>query len=285
MRFLLARVTTFPICLHACMNNKNNFTPRHGSPLFSPTDPEKGFDAGGGGQSRRKFLKRTGGVTAAAALAWIPVRSDAHPGHGSSESWLMKWVAARANPEESVTLPFTLVGNTKSVDVFLTLVVKTLVYEDQALEDTDQIDYSASFNLQAHAPEDVGFPNEQCSKSFEISVFCNKANGHMFQSATQDPDSNGNIAIPTNHDFIYDGINYRLTLNGWIDTWKPNTYTTLNGGGHVFTSRSRSIGLFRIGVNVHRIPENNWQHPQQTTYNFDLSNQLQVNNVFFSYKV
>ena len=51
------------------MNNKNNFIPRHGSPLFYPQDPSEGFQGASGGFSRRKFLKRTGGSSIAAVLA------------------------------------------------------------------------------------------------------------------------------------------------------------------------------------------------------------------------
>jgi hypothetical protein len=52
------------------MNDKHNFIPRHGSPLFYPHDPEGGFQGSGGGLSRRRFLKRTGGATASAFFAW-----------------------------------------------------------------------------------------------------------------------------------------------------------------------------------------------------------------------
>ena len=52
------------------MKDNNNFIPRHGSPLFYPQDPSEGFQGGSGGLSRRKFLKRTGGATAATFLAW-----------------------------------------------------------------------------------------------------------------------------------------------------------------------------------------------------------------------
>jgi len=52
------------------MNDKNNFIQRHDSPLFYPQDPSVGFQGGSGGLSRRKFLKRTGGATAAAFLSW-----------------------------------------------------------------------------------------------------------------------------------------------------------------------------------------------------------------------
>jgi len=52
------------------MNDKNNFIPRHGSPLFYPQDLSEGFQGSSGGLNRRKFLKRTGGATAATFLAW-----------------------------------------------------------------------------------------------------------------------------------------------------------------------------------------------------------------------
>jgi len=53
------------------MNDKNNFIPRHDSPLFYPQDPSVGFQGGSGGLSRRKFLKRTGGATAATFVSWV----------------------------------------------------------------------------------------------------------------------------------------------------------------------------------------------------------------------
>lgn len=63
------------------MNDKNNFIPRNGASLFYPTDPEKGFQ-GGGKQSRRKFLKRTGGATAGAFVAWNLTTKQARAGLG-----------------------------------------------------------------------------------------------------------------------------------------------------------------------------------------------------------
>lgn len=60
---------TLPLCCYSVMDDKNYFIPRHGSPLFYPTDPQEGFQNSGGGLSRRKFLKRTGGATFSALLA------------------------------------------------------------------------------------------------------------------------------------------------------------------------------------------------------------------------
>jgi hypothetical protein len=57
------------------MNNRSNFIPRNGSPLFYPGGPESGLGGGGNGVSRRKFLKRTGGVTAGALIAAINLRN------------------------------------------------------------------------------------------------------------------------------------------------------------------------------------------------------------------
>ncbi len=73
-----------PLCRYAVMNDKNNFTPRNGGPLFYPVDPEKGFDGGGGRTSRRKFLKRTGGATFASFLAWQSTSLDARAGEQDS---------------------------------------------------------------------------------------------------------------------------------------------------------------------------------------------------------
>lgn len=50
------------------MSDKNNPMPRTGSPLLFPEDPGNGYQ--GNGASRRKFLKRTGGATAATFLGW-----------------------------------------------------------------------------------------------------------------------------------------------------------------------------------------------------------------------
>jgi hypothetical protein len=59
------------------MKESSNFIPRHGSPLFYPQDPSEGFQGGSGGLDRRKFLKRTGGATAAAFVSWGALSRDA----------------------------------------------------------------------------------------------------------------------------------------------------------------------------------------------------------------
>jgi len=53
------------------MTDKLNPNPRNGSPLFSPESHDFGLTNGSGGQTRRKFLKRTGGATLATSLAWL----------------------------------------------------------------------------------------------------------------------------------------------------------------------------------------------------------------------
>jgi len=56
------------------VNGKDNFTPRHGSPLFFPEDPEDGFQ--GNRVSRRKFLKRSGSATASTFLGWSALQQN-----------------------------------------------------------------------------------------------------------------------------------------------------------------------------------------------------------------
>jgi hypothetical protein len=56
------------------MDDKDNFIPRYGSPLLFPEDPADGFQ--GNGVSRRRFLKRTGGATAATFLGWSAIQQN-----------------------------------------------------------------------------------------------------------------------------------------------------------------------------------------------------------------
>jgi hypothetical protein len=54
------------------MNNQFNPLPRHGTPLFSPDERHDfGSTNGSSVATRRKFLKKTGGATAATSLAWL----------------------------------------------------------------------------------------------------------------------------------------------------------------------------------------------------------------------
>ena len=74
------------------MNKNDYLILRHGTPLFYPQDPSEGFQGASRGLSRRKFLKRTGGATAAAFFAAVPMRLAGHDDHGESEEWNMDFI-------------------------------------------------------------------------------------------------------------------------------------------------------------------------------------------------
>lgn len=87
------------------MNDKNNFIPRHGSPLFYPHDPSEGFQGSSGGIGRRKFLKRTGGATAGAFLSWSALnrqaRADQQYPYSDSQEFYMVCIKSPAVTERT----------------------------------------------------------------------------------------------------------------------------------------------------------------------------------------
>jgi len=111
------------------MNNKNNFIPRHGSPLFYPQDPSEGFQGGPGGLSRRKFLKRTGGATASVAIGSVLTsKLAAHTTWvdeaGNHSAYQIRAVENH-NVEDSETGPQPLVVNINGNDMtFSTKIVR-----------------------------------------------------------------------------------------------------------------------------------------------------------------
>ena len=257
------------------MNNKNNFSSRHGSPLFSPTDPEKGFDAGGGGQSRRKFLKRTGGATLATAIAWLPTKVDAHPNHEESEEWNMDWVGATSIVgEEAGDDPAAFLGmeeetrlvNLNGFDPGGNPIVRQMkmtirvhfapaALPGQSLSDTLEIRCLARFSLI------IEFPGAQPLTLLDFEaladVACDPSNGHMGQVVSYPADANGVTGplIDTTTPPI-DGVVYNFSLAGQITSLEDNQFDPVTGK-HKFVSVA--IGIAKMVRFQNGLPQMNTQ--------------------------
>jgi len=102
------------------MNDKNNFIPRHGNPLFYPQDPSEGFQGSSGGLSRRKFLKRTGGATAATFVAWqgLTLTARAATTHCPAHDSKCTWVKSITVNFTTTSVPVAKNGKTPSGRIF-----------------------------------------------------------------------------------------------------------------------------------------------------------------------
>lgn len=139
------------------MNDKNNFIPSDGSPLFYPQDLSEGFQGGPGGSSRRKFLKRTGGATAVAFFGWQTSTMKLKAVEDSddeSEHWDVEWDSS--DPET---------GDATNTTFF--------EFEYQELVDNVLVDKSEDYKMVLQMQSDggtSGFGLSECQQSLSYSV-------------------------------------------------------------------------------------------------------------------
>jgi|GEM_PF-6048742 len=208
------------------MNDKNNFIPRHGNPLFYPQDPSEGFQGGSGGLSRRKFLKRTGGATAAAFLAAVPTKLEAHEA-GESEEWNMDLF--EIGGEFGLVLkstPVTLVGEHNTLDATLKLRIYSAptAAPGQARYDTLQITVLSTFSACLEGPGiPTGASTPLAQHEVETDVTCNPANGHLTISDVRVVEEPSNGVPPiTTVSYVYDGNKRLISINSGIGSANIN---------------------------------------------------------------
>lgn len=229
------------------MNDKNNFIPRNGASLFYPTDPEKGFQ-GGGKQSRRKFLKRTGGVSLVAFLGALSDKAAAHPNHGdesTSKPWVMKYLNTAPGLVHVLSIPVNLrdtIGNT--YEKTLSMLVSTTIWEDQDIVDTNEIDYEVTIEGQIHDPNS-NF-NESTSVSYDVTVKCPQATGHLTLTSQMQ------VTNPPGFLYSFEFMDVQHTIivdAAFIPKWDPDPHFL----GVVFDG---SVG-FTNGIDSYTIPGEN----------------------------
>jgi len=213
------------------MNDKNNFIPRHGNSLFYPHDPSEGFQGGSGGLSRRKFLKRTGGATAAAFLASIPVKLEAHEA-GESEEWDMDH--AGYFPEglgglrsKGSAISWTTPGEDGEGQDYHSLTLKLEVFSTPALGadifDTLEIEIVSMFTLYADTGTTFG---ESASNQANTAVICDSSNGHIAFESTPGDGQLGAWPVDTT-DFTYEGKTFRLAVTSVIAGQSGNPHSEI----------------------------------------------------------
>ena len=201
------------------MKDNNNFIPRHGSPLFYPQDPSEGFQGASGGLSRRKFLKRTGGVTAAATFAgWYlglqPV--NAHEDN-FSEYWVMDWVSVspEGGSDQQLVLLTLPDGNGGSTDFTLHMNVDADIEILEPFEDVSDLSFSVFFA--AILVEVGGGVVSSVERGCNVTVSCNLQSGHISSDVSLNP-SAGETVLPLLEevDVLYGGITYTLKIENML---------------------------------------------------------------------
>jgi len=198
--------------------SNNNIIPRMGNTLFSPQNSEVGFNFNSGGVSRRKFLKRTGGATAAAALALRPANLQAQQNNEESESerWVMDLVEQTGDVGvEKASKLLTLIGANDSLDVTFHLKVMS-VATGGPLTDTNTVTLLSRFSAWV---EGEGIPTGAATPGteFEIqsTVSCDPSNGHITASAQYLPGPHG-TGPATSVTFNLVGKQFKVTVTGGI---------------------------------------------------------------------
>lgn len=237
------------------------------NPFFSGTD-------------RRKFLKRTGGATAAAALGWIPSDLAAHPGtHGISETWVMDHNGPTPANLDYIQVDLTLQGDTTTKNVRYKLTIFSQPKIGESTQGTNQTTLRAEFLLAAYDLSAGGVKITSVFQKWDTTVICDAGSGHISQTENQLADSNGNTGVPTSSTFSFDGRTFKITLNAWSDVQGSS-------GKHTLQSRARTFGVVSgtfVGVNGgsyggYRFPSN----PIPQNGGNPLADQLQKINGFDS---
>jgi len=207
------------------MNDKNNFIPRHDSPLFYPQDPSVGFQGGSGGLSRRKFLKRTGGATAAAFFASIPVKLEAHEA-GESEEWDMDHTGFSPEGGGGIRTITSAIGWHEGQDyhsLSLKLEVSSTPGLGADISDTLEIEIVSMFTLHADTGTSFG---ESASNQAGTIVVCDSSNGHISFESTPGDGALGSWPVDTK-DFTFEGKTFRLAVTSVIEGQSGNPHYEL----------------------------------------------------------
>jgi hypothetical protein len=247
------------------MKDNSDFIPRHGSPLFYPQDPDEGFVGGSGRSTRRKFLKRTGGATAAAFIAAVPMKLEAVPEHESSEEWDMDH--AGYSPADSS-------GQVKSSgfvewfdvdkDEFVGFMVELDIYSAPVpgadITDVLEIEMLSIFILTAHTGTTFG---ESVVNQMNTVVVCDSS-GHLAHSSTPGEEP-GQPWPEVSTDVTYEGKTFRLTLTSAVSN--ESSFQGISHGADIVASAQGIIteldgnnSPLAGGISV-RIPDNFWGDP------------------------
>ena len=201
---------------------------------------------------RRKFLKRTGGATFAASLAWVPTRGEAQENEEteSAEKWNMDWAGASgtfglAEHAQIVGLQ----GNTgvTQIKVISRIYFAPAPLPGQSLTDTLQIRCLAYFTLLLE--DAAGVQTPLIGTSVQVDVSCNPDDGQMGQVALQlsgDAGDNGEFLPFATDDYVVDGKTFRFIIAGGIDTSVSNE---AEGEGYKLKSRATALANITTIVN------------------------------------
>lgn len=171
---------------------------------------------------RRKFLKRTGGATAAAFLAAVPLRLDAHEA-GESEEWDMDHTGITPEFGGGIRTKTSAIGWHEGED-YHSLSLKLEVSSTPALGadlfDTLEIEIVSMFTLYADTGTSFG---EWASNQANTIVVCDSSNGHLAFETTPGDTALGSWPEDTK-DFTFEGKTFRLAVTSAIVSESGNPH-------------------------------------------------------------
>jgi hypothetical protein len=227
------------------------------------SDSPGGLAVGSGSPSRRKFLKRTGGATAAAVFGLAPSKITADEESNQSVEWNMDWLYATgiANtglekytlPDPTATPPLqALTLGNDSFDILIKVYYAPIAVTNRT--NTLQTRLDADFTVTLSGGP-AGFQPVTLFHKAEVTVNCDSTSGVMTNIISYVIGADGQGPL-VEKDFTHDGDAYKLQLLGSPLNMSPTVFNAAGDRGDGYCLARAYAGITKVGVQGHlRIPQ------------------------------